>query len=124
MLTAESNVDHQDEDGQTPLHIAAYWGRTEIVERLIHANCNVELRDKKGQTALEIAASWHRYFIVKQLLLAGASFKGLLDSSLLHLASKRGDLGILKSLILAGANLETKLNGKTALHVACKTNNT
>jgi len=40
--------------GQTPLHIAAYYGQKDIVEALLKAGADLKLTDKNGKTPLEL----------------------------------------------------------------------
>ena len=49
------NSPDPNDAGQTPLHIAARFGRPEIVELLLNAGADAALRDRDLRTPLEIA---------------------------------------------------------------------
>jgi ankyrin repeat protein len=42
----------EEEEGMTPLHVAAYLGRLEIVQILINAGAELNSRDSSGDTPL------------------------------------------------------------------------
>ena len=48
---------HQQDDGRTALHNAAYYGRLAIATRLLEGGADLTLRDKDGETALDWARS-------------------------------------------------------------------
>lgn len=49
------NLNHQNKIGDTPLHLAAKWGFTEIVEALLENGSSVEIVNRLGHTALHYA---------------------------------------------------------------------
>jgi ankyrin repeat protein len=55
LIKAGANINHQDRNGDTVLHIAAYWGRHFSVEPLLENNADISIRNKKGETVLNIA---------------------------------------------------------------------
>jgi hypothetical protein len=56
----KNNINIQDKDGDTPLHIAVFLCNYEIIKILLNNNANINLKDKYGQTAI------HRlYFGIK-----------------------------------------------------------
>jgi hypothetical protein len=74
LLEANADVDAVDENGNTPLHLAAKFGPVETVEELIAANANLEKADSQGCTALHLAAdSYVREYVVEKLLSAGCN---------------------------------------------------
>nr|WP_320157080.1 MULTISPECIES: ankyrin repeat domain-containing protein [unclassified Wolbachia] len=50
-----ANVNIVDEDGNTPLHLAAFFDKTEMVEVLIGYSKNVNIVDKDGKTPFDLA---------------------------------------------------------------------
>lgn len=55
LIELGGDVDAVDNDGQTPIHIAARLGLPEIAELLIVADADVEVRNSSGRTPLEVA---------------------------------------------------------------------
>ncbi|WP_412032697.1 DNA topoisomerase IV subunit A [Malacoplasma muris] len=68
-----SDVNEIDEDGQTPLMIAANSGNVKIVSKLIEHNANLDIQDTTYEyTALMYAVQNNEYEVVKLLIDAGA----------------------------------------------------
>ncbi|MDE1151525.1 MAG: ankyrin repeat domain-containing protein [Micavibrio sp.] len=44
-----------DDVGQTPLHLAAAWAKTEAVELLMQSGAPLHVQDKNGQSAADLA---------------------------------------------------------------------
>ena len=61
-----------DENGETALHLASYWGDSEIVKMLIEAGADVNAVNKDGETALYWASLKGHQEIIKILKEAGA----------------------------------------------------
>ncbi|KNC51198.1 uncharacterized protein AMSG_06552 [Thecamonas trahens ATCC 50062] len=53
----EVGLDAQDAQGKTPLHIAAEWGFTHIVLRLLDAHPALDLADNEGRLPVHLAAN-------------------------------------------------------------------
>ncbi|KAJ1479640.1 hypothetical protein T484DRAFT_1813490 [Baffinella frigidus] len=49
------SIDAVTTGGQTPLHIAAKWGRLGVVNALVEGGANVSLQNDRGMTALDVA---------------------------------------------------------------------
>ena len=96
---------------QKSLTIAAYFGNTEAVARLLQKGTNVNQRDLQHATALMYAAQEGHGQIVQILLQAGAdvSLRSIYGSTALSLAIDRGRVGITKLLFDAGAPTEELL---------------
>ena len=58
-LLLQSNVDlnAQNDDGLTALHVAAMWGRREAVESLLHNGADSTLRDTDDMLPVDYAQS-------------------------------------------------------------------
>ena len=52
---AAIDLNHPTNEGNTPLIIASYWGKPEVVRVLLAAGADKDLRDNYGRTALELA---------------------------------------------------------------------
>ena len=55
-LAVGANKNARDENGQSPLHWEANWGRAAGVRSLLRAGADVDAKDKHVQTALHDAA--------------------------------------------------------------------
>jgi cytohesin len=58
----------QDENGETPLHYAAWEGRLKVVKLLLEHGADPNVQDKDGETPLHLAA-WDGHLDVVELLL-------------------------------------------------------
>ena len=65
----KANVNAQNLDGSTPLHVFAERKHFEHTKLLIDHDADVALKDNEGKTALHIAASHSRFMNMKLLLL-------------------------------------------------------
>lgn len=55
LLTLEANVDIQDEDGATAIHLAAAGGRTKLCKMLLLAGARKNCYDKNGKSPIDYA---------------------------------------------------------------------
>ena len=72
LIVLGANVDWNDEDGWTPLHMAARNGSVEIARMLIGAKANLNVQGKWNRTPLHWAADGGHEEIVRMLIDAGA----------------------------------------------------
>ena len=56
MLELNANINHQDDDGNTALHLAAAQKQNETAKILIDKDADVRIRNKKGMTPLMLAS--------------------------------------------------------------------
>ena len=56
LLELNANINHQDDDGNTALHLAAAQMQNETAKILIEAKADVRIRNKKGMTPLMLAS--------------------------------------------------------------------
>lgn len=49
------DVNAQDANNSTPLHLASYWGKVESMHLLIQHGANLNALDKKNSTPLHLA---------------------------------------------------------------------
>ena len=67
LLNKGANVNLQNYDGDTPLHLAARYEMEYIVKLLLHYNADVNIINKKDETAM-ISSNSNIYPHVKTLL--------------------------------------------------------
>jgi len=116
---ADPNARH--ENGDTPLHLAAWYGTPETVAALVAGGADLEARDKYGLTPLHAAAAHGTPETVAALLRAGANIEARSESGKtpLHGAVLRGTPETVAVLIRAGANIEARdEDGDTAADLA------
>jgi ankyrin repeat protein len=77
LLEAGANVNVKDDEGETPLHVAAESDsfNTAGLEILLKAGADVRAKKHNGDTALHLAAKCHKREFVELLLKAGADAK-------------------------------------------------
>ncbi|XP_077985785.1 uncharacterized protein LOC144440299 [Glandiceps talaboti] len=118
----------QDEDGDTPLHIAIAQSNLPLVERLVQLVAmsakNVDIYNHLRQTPLHLAVITNQWQMVRLLMMAGADVN-LTDrngQTSIHLACQRSNMECLHSL-MSCSRYPIDLNAKnyegfTAIHVA------
>ncbi|XP_022241744.1 ankyrin-3-like, partial [Limulus polyphemus] len=137
LLDANANASSIDNDGQSPLLLAAQNDHSEVVKlflrhqpQLVSVANTVSIKitsvsssrtKKTNETALHLAADSGHAKVVRDLLKAGASpsEENADGNTALHLAAKQGHLGVLEELKTAvNWKIKSKKTGLTALHVA------
>ncbi|KAF4627101.1 hypothetical protein G7Y89_g11056 [Cudoniella acicularis] len=120
-----NEVNAQDAQGMTPLHVAAQSGKGQAIGLLLKAGAEINARNWFQQTALHLAVKKGHLWAVNQLLENGASCKAkdLMSSTALHVAAETGYLDIAKLLVAWGANVSARgSNKQTPLHYAAAKN--
>lgn len=111
-----------DEHGYTALSCAATRGDIEVMQALLRAGADVNWRDESGRTPLADAiACMGTPESIQFLLDHGADPNTVAGDGWtpLHQAALRGDVGLVKMLLKAGARPAVRdLSGKTALSEA------
>ena len=74
-LLSSANIEAQDKDQWTPLHVAAANGHTEAIRELIAAHANIEAQDKDKCTPLHLAAMHGQTEVIKELIAAHANIE-------------------------------------------------
>ena len=118
-----SDVKERSKDGKTPLHMAAIWGRVEVVQALLDAGACVRLLDNQGFSPLYHAVNRGEVKMVRALLKAGSDADircGGRKLAPLYVAAKRGDDEVVQMLLDAGAETEVRqtMKSMTPLHFA------
>ena len=120
-----ADVNAQDADDETPLHLASeyYFPELELVRMLLKHGADVHAKNSQGQTPfhrrLESKHFYREFFDVAQLLVehgADVNTRDREHQTLLHLASYRLDLRLMRILLDRDANVNAEDNrGRTPL---------
>ena len=123
-------VNERSHDGWTPLHLAAFFGRVELVKMLLDSGAPMLAISNNNESNLPInaAAAGRRNDVVRLLIERGcppdarASDQGY---TALHLAANNGNVELVEFLLRSGAdrNLRTSA-GQTAQDLAVKQGHT
>ena len=117
------NLNQQDKNRDTPLHIAASKGDAALVAPLLKSKANTELQNEDGSTPLGIAVRQGDLPLTSLLLDAGADrnaewIRGADVTPLIVLAAEMSN-EVTKALVNAGADLNRADSvGRTALEIA------
>lgn len=55
LLNRQAALDHVNNSGNTPLHIASSYGNVNVVELLLNSGANVCIQNNQGQSCLDVA---------------------------------------------------------------------
>lgn len=108
LIMKGASVDKPNNDGQTPMHLAAKQGCDSSVNTLLSKNrAAIDIQDQAGQTALHLAAQQGHQRVVRVLLARGAN-KNLVNQAgqtplavayqAHQLAAKQGDENTMQNL--------------------------
>jgi ankyrin repeat protein len=115
-------VNARDNNGDTPLHYAAYGGDAALINFLIHKGAKLEAQDARHQTPLHLAATYDRAAAVAALLRKGAGTETRDDygrTPLVVCARERGGAETARILIEGGADVNAvDKSGDGALSLA------
>ncbi|KAF5363277.1 hypothetical protein D9756_000056 [Leucocoprinus leucothites] len=120
-LTAASQINAINSDGQTALHYAAENGHSETVRCLAELGADLSTEDADGRTALHFSAENGHSETVRCLAELGANLniQGLHRQTALHFAARNRHSGTVRCLAELGADLNTQdSDERTALHYA------
>jgi hypothetical protein len=117
LLNARCNVDLQEKNGCTPLHIAAVRGHAAVTERLLAARCN----NLEQDLVLHFAAQNGNEAVTKKLIEARCNVDLQMSDGFtpLHIAARAGHAAVTKQLLAARCNVDLLTDdGITALQAA------
>ena len=118
-----ANVNARDSYQETPLHHAAYRGKTEVAALLIRKGANVNARNENKVTPLHLAASQGNTEVAALLIRKGANVnaRDVYDETPLHHAAYWGKIEVAALLIRKGARVNARdENLETPLHCAAE----
>ena len=123
LIESKADIHLADEEGNTPLHLAATINATDLV-RLLADNGTVNITNQKGETALFLAVINNCIDTVNYLIsmntidLEASPHED--NATPLLVASEHGCIPIVKNLISAGAKVNTSTKtGESPLIAAC-----
>ena len=117
LLNRKHNVDVREQNGRTPLFIAASQGSEDFVELLVRHDAKIDAVDKFGNSPLYYAAAGNHVGVVEILLDGGANVnlqnrRGL---TALMIAASEGHLATVQTLIDRKSDSSlTDFTGRTA----------
>lgn len=108
VLACEADPNQSDQEGRTPLHLAASRGSDGMAKALLAHGAGKDCPDSHKETPLMKAAGAGQPETVHLLLAAGASVspRNISGESALHLAAHHGCLSTARLLTDAGADLD------------------
>lgn len=118
---SKRNINIPDLDGETPLHMAAFYGFIDILSTLLSSGANSSPMNAKSLTPLHYAAFTGNLDVAECLVKAGADLKAVdtEGDTPLHKASFVGNYEIVKLLLDSGAPISVPdINGQIPLHKA------
>jgi len=68
LLKNNANIESQQKNQLTPLHVACKKGHVNVVEMLLKNNANIESQEKNQQTPLHVACLFRKEKVVEMLL--------------------------------------------------------
>jgi len=111
------------DDGWTPLHLAAFFGKDDAARMLLNKGAPVDARSTNPMqnTPLHAAAAGKHATVVKLLIDHGASVNARQHGgwTAMHAAAQTGDIEMAQALVAAGADVLARAeNNQTPLDLA------
>ncbi|XP_061650522.1 nuclear factor of kappa light polypeptide gene enhancer in B-cells inhibitor, alpha b [Phyllopteryx taeniolatus] len=121
-------LDVQNDQRQTPLHLAVITNQSDVCQRLLADGCDPTLVDDSGDMPIHIVCRHGNLLCFSvltqfcrpehlQTMMAACNYQG---QNCLHLASVHGFLSLVENLVDLGADVNSKeqRNGRSGLHLA------
>lgn len=99
------NIDQQDSDGNTVLHLAVLNQDIQVVCYLLSKNITLNTINNIGYTPLHLSCFMKSSKILRELLYAGANVNVLAPRSVLEMACKYGNIEMLGILFEFGCDI-------------------
>jgi ankyrin repeat protein len=111
LRSVENIQDDRSDDGSTLLHVAVWYGRTDLISSLLSKGANINARDKRGCTPFLVECQSNAR-ILRILISHGADphAKDIDGQGALHAAAGAGHVGIITQLL--SLNLPIDLHDK------------
>ncbi|MBA3953901.1 ankyrin repeat domain-containing protein [Candidatus Dependentiae bacterium] len=117
----DADINTQDMDNRTPLHLTAAGGSTNAVEILLSYGADINAQDFNKDTPLHVAALEGHVDVIELLLKHGANIDAQSNdkSTPLRLAAEYGHRKVIELLLKHGADINAQsVSQKTPLHSA------
>jgi ankyrin repeat protein len=107
-LLLGNDINEKDDQNQTPLHVAAYYGREAMLMILVKHGAYIDPKDTNGMTPLHLVANKKDpstqaaiLKIIERLVTFGGNINAQMKdgSTPLHLACQAGNLAVAKLLV-------------------------
>ena len=112
---SRARINEPNQEGFTPLGLAAFFGRVEAVRVLLEhrADVNQKPPSRFANTALDAAVAGNHLEVVRVLVDAGAdvNVRSAGEATPLHKAAQHGNLDVLRLLLDHGAEARAKREG-------------
>jgi ankyrin repeat protein len=124
LSTARYDMEVVDKAGMTPLLLASWTGRRDVVDLLIRIGCNTHATTRSGETAIHLAARSEEIDVLSFLLdfyphRFNLDVRDREGRTAMHILAGNGDVDTICRMIRAGAHVNLKDNAKKSpAHVA------
>ena len=124
-----SNIDYKNDNGETPLYIAAKFGHSAALNTLLQLNARVNEPNKDGETPAFVASANGNFLIINRLVQhkdVDIDRAQTLGATPLLIASQNGNVNIVRALLEAGAQVDVPKHddNSTALIMAAQEGHT